>query len=129
MTMRPGDARACPRTLVWGLVVLCVAGLVRASAAGDQAGGQGKTIYETQCAVCHGPRGGGDGPAAAALQPKPRDLSAGKFWSGRTPASVAATIRDGRPGTAMIGYKSILRPEEIDSVVIYLRSLAGLAAQ
>src|SRR5262249_20934505 len=25
---------------------------------------RGRTIYETQCAICHGPRGAGDGPAA-----------------------------------------------------------------
>src|SRR5215510_15612961 len=36
----------------------------------------GKALFAQHCAACHGPRGGGDGPAAAALNPKPPDLRA-----------------------------------------------------
>ncbi|HZY38300.1 MAG TPA: c-type cytochrome, partial [Mucilaginibacter sp.] len=32
-----------------------------------------KVIYITNCAPCHGDKGKGDGPAAAALNPKPAD--------------------------------------------------------
>lgn len=32
-------------------------------------------IFRQRCAACHGERGAGDGAAAAALQPKPRDLT------------------------------------------------------
>ena len=35
---------------------------------------EAKTIFETRCSTCHGPEGAGDGPAAAALNPKPRTL-------------------------------------------------------
>ena len=34
----------------------------------------GANLYATQCAGCHGSAGGGDGPAASALQPHPTDF-------------------------------------------------------
>ncbi len=36
----------------------------------------GKTLFDRSCRVCHGPAGKGDGPVAAALSPKPEDLTA-----------------------------------------------------
>lgn len=35
----------------------------------------GKVMFESYCAVCHGKSGKGDGPAAAALKAKPKDLT------------------------------------------------------
>ena len=34
---------------------------------------EAQQTYATRCAVCHGPTGRGDGPAAAGLSPSPRD--------------------------------------------------------
>ena len=41
----------------------------------------GKKLAETNCVSCHGPGGKGDGPAAAALNPKPADWTSGKVQS------------------------------------------------
>jgi mono/diheme cytochrome c family protein len=38
----------------------------------------GKKSVETNCASCHGPAGKGDGPAAAALSPKPANWTGDK---------------------------------------------------
>lgn len=35
---------------------------------------EARDIFRTRCSPCHGPQGRGDGAAAAALQPAPRDL-------------------------------------------------------
>jgi mono/diheme cytochrome c family protein len=35
----------------------------------------GKEMFTSYCAVCHGPSGKGDGPAANALTKKPADLT------------------------------------------------------
>lgn len=53
----------------------------------------GKTIYDGKgaCASCHGMTGKGDGAAAAALNPKPRDFSSGDF--------ALDTDGDGQKGT------------------------------
>ncbi|MEN8167668.1 MAG: c-type cytochrome, partial [Pseudomonadota bacterium] len=61
---------------------LSVAGLLTAlapSAMADAAAG--KAIYDGKgaCGSCHGLTGRGDGPAAAALDPKPRSFTEGVF--------------------------------------------------
>jgi len=35
----------------------------------------GWRLFDLNCRFCHGPAGKGDGPGAAALNPKPRDLT------------------------------------------------------
>lgn len=40
-----------------------------------QAAAAGVQLYANYCAACHGPSGRGDGLAAAALNPRPRDLT------------------------------------------------------
>ncbi|MCZ7549406.1 MAG: cytochrome c [Anaerolineales bacterium] len=81
----------------------------------------GKEAFTTNCAACHGAEGHGDGPAGAALDPKPRDLSAFApevgddylFWR----------VNTGVPGTAMVGWKGILTDEQIWDVIAYIRTL------
>jgi mono/diheme cytochrome c family protein len=65
---------------------------------------QGKASYEMNCAACHGDAGKGDGPAAAGLEPKPRDLVAGAYRKGTTPAQVFQTITKGIDGTTMVAF-------------------------
>ncbi|MEO8603407.1 MAG: c-type cytochrome [bacterium] len=36
---------------------------------------QAEAIFKSRCTMCHGPGGKGDGPAGAALNPKPRDMT------------------------------------------------------
>jgi cytochrome c oxidase cbb3-type subunit 2 len=40
----------------------------------------GKDIYENKCQMCHGLKGDGNGPAAAAFHPKPANFTDSKFW-------------------------------------------------
>ena len=39
----------------------------------------GARMFAQQCAVCHGPDGNGNGPAAPSMFPRPRDFSSGNF--------------------------------------------------
>ncbi len=48
-----------------------------ASASGDASAA--RKYFKQKCVVCHGEEGGGDGPGAAALTPKPRAFS-DKEW-------------------------------------------------
>jgi mono/diheme cytochrome c family protein len=56
-----------------GLPLLAVAALL--GACERQKNPVGADLYLRYCASCHGPVGRGDGPAAAALQPPPADLT------------------------------------------------------
>ncbi|MBI4567774.1 MAG: c-type cytochrome [Planctomycetes bacterium] len=64
-------------------------------------------VYASQCAPCHGATGGGDGPAAYLLNPKPRNFQMGKFRltstvsNAPTDADLARAITRGVPGSAM----------------------------
>lgn len=83
---------------------------------------QGKRIFESACAGCHGAQGkGGEGPA----------LNNKVLLASATDTYLVETISRGRRGTAMAGFAepSPVRPAlargDIESVVAYLHSLEG----
>ena len=88
---------------------------------GAEAASQGEEIFKTNCEMCHGPQGHGDGPAGQALDPRPRNLAelqtkAGDdflFWR----------IREGKPGTSMVAWKGILTDEQIWQVISFIHTL------
>ena len=88
---------------------------------GADAAAAGAEVFRTNCEVCHGPQGHGDGPAGQSLDPKPRDLavlqaSVGDdylFWR----------ISTGKPGTAMVAWKGILTDDQIWQSVAFIRTL------
>ena len=88
---------------------------------GVDAASQGGEAFRTNCEMCHGPQGHGDGPAGQSLDPRPRNLAdlqttAGDdflFWR----------IREGRSGTAMVAWKGILTDEQIWQVISFIRTL------
>jgi mono/diheme cytochrome c family protein len=84
----------------------------------------GKKIYETQCATCHGPSGKGDGKMAASITgAKPSDLTDPTWKHGSSDGEIFTLIKDGSKGTGMRGYGSRLKPNDIWSVVNYIRTL------
>ncbi len=83
---------------------------------------QGQVLYETRCAPCHGIGGGGDGPAAAAIEPKPRNFRDPGFWKGRTREQLRLVVEQGKPGTLMAPFEGALTSAEIDDVVAYLQT-------
>lgn len=85
---------------------------------------KGKVSYATNCAACHGDSGKGDGVAGAALDPRPRNLVAGKFEKGSAPAQVFETVSRGIEGTTMVGYGH-LPEEERWALTYYVLDLRG----
>ena len=86
---------------------------------------QGKQIYDNQCAACHGPAGKGDGPAAAALNPKPANLTDKAFMQGMPVDCHFYLVSEGVKGTGMPPWKS-LGDDSIWKVLIYERSFSGV---
>ena len=89
---------------------------------------QGKSLFSVNCVSCHGVGGGGDGAAAAALNPKPRNFTSDQGWKyGRGVARIARTLSEGSPGTAMAAFQAIPMPERI-ALAHYVRSLNATPA-
>jgi len=83
---------------------------------------KGKALFATNCASCHGPQGFGDGPASAALNPKPRNFHEGYFRYGGGVARVVRTITEGSPGTGMASFISLPLEDRV-SLAHFVRSL------
>ncbi len=107
-------------------VVLVVALAAAVHAAEPVAGDK---VYGERCSGCHGDHGGGDGPAADALVPKPRNFHEAAFWRDRTREQLVAVVKKGKPGTMMPGFDGVLTDAEIDAVVRFVQGFAPGAAK
>lgn len=80
-------------------------------------------LYAQQCAVCHGPTGHGDGPAAAGLDPPPIAFTDAARAAQRTPFALYEVISQGVPGTGMASFAAL--PEDDRwALAFYVGSLA-----
>ena len=82
----------------------------------------GKTIYETNCASCHGNTGMGDGPAGASLKPPAAKLS--ELVATEKPDMVFWRVAEGGMmapfNSSMPAWKDILSQDEMWQVVTYV---------
>ncbi len=92
----------------------------------------GKTIYATWCAGCHGDTGAGDGPAAPAMLPRPRNFTGAVYKirqtaSGQLPtdADLMRAIDEGLPGSAMPAWKGRLSDAERRNVMAYVKTFSA----
>ncbi|HEY3324931.1 MAG TPA: c-type cytochrome [Planctomycetota bacterium] len=85
----------------------------------------GATLYGTFCAACHGASGEGKRYPNTPVFPA---IGNPDFLSVASDEFIAATVRHGRTGRRMPAWgqkEGGLRPEEIQNVVAYLRTLGG----
>ena len=94
----------------------------------------GQRVYVERCAICHGPEGRGDGPAAPSFVPRPRDFALGEYKYKSTPedqpasaADLRRTVTDGLPASAMPYWRDILSEAEIEAVVAYIQDFSLFA--
>ncbi len=84
---------------------------------------KGKGLFTTTCAPCHGEKGDATGPAAAALNPKPRNFHLDPFKQGSKREDIFNTATNGVPGTAMVGFPAL--PEDDRwAIATYVADLA-----
>ena len=73
----------------------------------------GRAAYDSNCAPCHGDDGtGGMGP----------NLHDNSFFQSKSDVELAEFILAGRRNTAMDGFEGILGSEELDNIIILMRS-------
>jgi DMSO reductase family type II enzyme heme b subunit len=89
---------------------------------------EGKKIYEKRCWYCHGIEGGGDGPAAKTMFPKPRNFVRNEykvrsttFGSVPTDEDLFRIITSGIEGTAMPFWYTISEAERW-KVLYYIKT-------
>jgi mono/diheme cytochrome c family protein len=88
---------------------------------------EGKKLYGQFCASCHGQSGKGDGPAAAALNPKPRNHTDKEYMSQMSDDEMLKVIKNGGASVGksplMPPWGASLKDEQIQDVIAYIRSL------
>jgi len=82
----------------------------------------GKRLYQTQCQMCHGASGEGDGPAGKQLVPRPADLAFTRRLPIATDAFLFWTMSDGGEpiGTAMPAFGDRLSTKEIWQITHFI---------
>ena len=106
------------------LVFLLAPGL--AFADGDAA--KGKKVYDQYCVTCHGPSGKGDGQAAAALNPKPRDFTDKGIMDSMTDEHIFKVIQAGGAAVGkspmMPPWGGALKDDDIHNVISFIREFS-----
>ena len=111
------------KTLTLSLAIAAL--MVTAGFAADKGdAAEGKTQYTNICASCHGAEGKGDGIAAAALDPKPRDLSDAAYVSTLSPDHLYKVISEGGASVGlspmMAAWGGVLSEQQIWDVIAYI---------
>lgn len=95
-----------------------------------QDGSTGEALYMRWCAECHGETGLGDGPAAAAMLPRPRDFQQARYnvrttGSGELPTDedLQWVLENGLNGTTMPGWPN-LTADERTQVIEYIKTFS-----
>ena len=91
----------------------------------------GRALFQANCVVCHGPKGLGDGPAGATLNPRPFNLQV--HVPQHAPGELEYWIANGIPFTAMPAWGAVDpdtgKPKLTDierwEIVRYLQALAA----
>lgn len=86
-------------------------------------------MFKTVCANCHGPEGHGDGPAAASMNPKPRNYSDAAWQESVTDDELKRIILKGGSALGKSGMMPASpqlkdHPEVLEDLVKMIRGFA-----
>jgi mono/diheme cytochrome c family protein len=100
--------------------------LVGAQGGAQGAASAGQTIYDRDCAECHGATGKGDGETAAYLTPKPQDLTMGILKKQTDPFLTSVIAKGGKANGLSDSMPAFpkLSKTDLQNVVTYIRQLA-----
>jgi mono/diheme cytochrome c family protein len=88
----------------------------------------GQKIFEINCVTCHGPKGAGDGDAAAGLDPKPANLGDSMMMAELSDGYLFWRVSEGGAmepfNSAMPSWKLSLSEEQHWQAISYVRTLS-----
>ena len=79
----------------------------------------GRKVYNFRCYFCHGYSGNAQTVAASFLSPPPVDFTRAEA-SRFTPEFIVSALREGRPGTAMKSFRSVITDLEMEQVAVFV---------
>lgn len=83
---------------------------------------KGKELFNANCSSCHGENGKGDGPAGAALNPKPRNFHVMDGWTnGRKLSDMYKTLQEGIIKNGMAAYEYLPASDRL-AIISYIRT-------
>lgn len=86
---------------------------------------RGKALFDSNCGACHGAQGRGDGPAAATMNPKPRNLANPDGWvNGYHAPGIFKTLGEGIRGTSMASFEYLPKKDRM-ALAHYVQSLGA----
>ena len=110
--------------LLLASLAVALAGLASADkppAKGDPA--KGKEVYKKTCIICHNADGSGGKKLTPAGNPS-RDFREASFWAQRTDDQIRKTVNEGVAKSGMTAWKGILKPQQIEDVIAYVKTFA-----
>ncbi len=90
---------------------------------------EGRRLFESSCASCHGLSGKGDGPAGRGMNPAPPAVGDAAAMREVSPATMYRIVSVGIGGTPMPAYGGLLTPDQRWNIVSYLMSLRATPKQ
>jgi len=112
--------RLLPLLLAAALLAFATTRAPAAHPAASPATSQGAVLYHNYCSVCHGDQGNGRSRASGSLSTPPRDFTSEASRSELTRERIVLAVTHGRPGTAMVAWKSQLSEADIGRVADYV---------
>lgn len=88
----------------------------------DKMARKGADIFRHYCSVCHGDKGDGQSRARNSFAVPPRNYTTPEAAIELTRERMIHSVTNGRPGTAMIAWRTELTPTEIEGVVDHIRA-------
>jgi mono/diheme cytochrome c family protein len=82
----------------------------------------GERVVQTNCVLCHGESGKGDGPGGATLNPKPRDWTDHAYMGSQTDEQLYQVIYNGKGMMPAWGKMGTLTESEIRSAILKVRT-------
>ena len=77
---------------------------------------RGKALFNEKCQLCHGLKGDGNGPAAAAYDPQPANFTAPKFWKDNPGKKITDAMKSGYRAMPPVDVKA----DEIKAIIDYM---------
>ncbi len=86
---------------------------------------RGKIVFSANCAACHGELGRGDGPAAATMNPRPRNFTSPDGWkNGYDLPAIYLTLGVGIKGSSMAAFDYLSKSDRM-ALAHYVQALGA----